>query len=241
MKAKINFLLILSVLLTFATCKDEEDDKQALTTNEAAEVVAVSMQGMNNYGIAGSAMLDASPDTRQKSTLDLCTFSNSYSTSFQMTGAQRSYNYNFNCTYGFHCNGTLIPNEFYLDFTSTGTYDGPFYSATGTTSGDWILTDFLQTTLTMNGTTTYNGTQTHKQTSRTIVANVQITYTNVGITPVSGQYVSGTATIRIYGTLGTGGTFDYSGSLEFNTSNDVKLTISNSVYTLDIETGQVSS
>jgi hypothetical protein len=154
-------------------------------------------------------------------------------------GSSISYQYTSIYTFTLHCAASL-PDSLTGSSTFTGTYSGPFISSvyTGTTTSS--VTGILPTagSYTFNGTYSRNGNfQSKKDTSNHGSHTVNITVSNLTLSKSTRTITGGTATFSVTGNVPKKGDWSYSGTLVYNGDGTANLTVSGTVYIINLGTG----
>lgn len=155
------------------------------------------------------------------------------------SGAAIGYTYTSIYSFTLHCNGNA-PDSLTSSSAFSGTYTGPFISSTYTGNTTLTVLGLLPSagSYTLNGTYTRNGNfQSNKNTSTKGTHTVNITITNVTISKTTHTITGGTATFSVSGNVPGKGNWSYSGTLVYNGDGTANLSLSGTVYIVNLGTG----
>lgn len=237
------FMALLGALL-LQGCKKDDEKKQAISNDEAAELVGLALSsetgGSSGQFTDAIAFLATAPavDTK-KGMEDFCDWSVDTSNTFSLNGVGRTLEVNYHYTFGFDDCTFGIPQKFEFDANNSIIYNGTYYASTATAKSNWDITDFLATELTLNGSYSYEGSQTYKLSQRTITSKVNISFTDVKINKMNFTPQSGTAQVDISGTTTNMGAFTFSGTLTYKNDGTATLKINGETYTVNLTNGTV--
>jgi len=156
-----------------------------------------------------------------------------------VSGAAIGYNYTSMYTFTLNCVNE-IPDNLAGSSTFSGTYSGPFISSTYTGNTTFTVTGLAPSveSYTLNGTYVRNGDfQSKKNTSNQGTHTVNITVTNVTVSKSTKTITGGTATFSVSGNVPAKGSWSYSGTLTYNGDGTANLTLSGTVYIINLGTG----
>lgn len=217
---KLSYPFLALSMTAFLACSKENNNENAITEEEAAEVV-VQAVAPESGGIAAQ-MESAAKVSNNVSYLSYCGLQkDSTIAGASVSGAAVSWAYNFNWNWLLSCNEGSA-DKFELTFTGTSSYDGPRMSATHNSNAAITVTGlgYSSTAYTINETLVRLGTHTSKiRRQITFTSEATFNAVNVKVDKLTRKIVSGTASLTIEGTTSAGRTFSYEGTLTFNGNN----------------------
>ncbi|MBN1462675.1 MAG: hypothetical protein JXQ69_06240 [Paludibacteraceae bacterium] len=253
---RISYLLLAVLLFLAYSCKDEEEDTNAISTSEAAELTAAAIAS-NSGGASGfvqasatASATDTDNDLRSASYQKILadsTFSDSGTISSTSSGVIGTWNYWWKYKHELFVVGDVLLSTIKSDFEYNGAVDLPKYSSSHNGVGHFEYTDLLTGSLvldtiwTLNGTFTRNGEHTFKTTAKKINSTTDIKFQDCEVsTDGSRNIVSGQAFVTIKGTTSDNRAFEYNGTVTFLGDSNATINIDGDVYTVDITTGLVN-
>jgi hypothetical protein len=259
----IRLSIIAILLLGAASCKKSNSGVSSnVSSTEALDIVSSSLS-LNSNGVgtvasdaatvAGtqSVTLSGSSSAEQVGIarslqravsakgLECGDTKNDTVTRASVSGAAIGYSYTSMYSFTLHCNG-IAPDSLTGSSAFSGTYSGPFISSTYTGNTTFTVLGILPSagSYTLNGTYTRNGNfQSIKNTSNKGTHTVNVTVTNVAISKTTGTITGGTATFSVSGNVPSKGNWSYSGTLVYNGDGTANLTLSGTVYIINLGTG----
>jgi hypothetical protein len=156
-----------------------------------------------------------------------------------VSGAAIGYAYTSLYTFTLNC-VSEVPDNLAGSSTFSGTYSGPFISSIYTGTTTFTVTGIAPSVgnYTLNGTYVRNGDfQSKKNTSNQGTHTVNITVTNVTVSKTTGTVTGGSATFSVTGNVPAKGNWSYSGTLTYNGDGTANLTLSGTVYIINLGTG----
>lgn len=248
MKTTRNFVLSVVLFLTVAACDEEGTTSSSLiSTEEAADMVATTLAESSSgltvsvteaTATAASAELEPSSGGRKNS----CGYSESKSFStVNRNGSVITFSYDFSYDYLVSCNDDnqpiLLASEVYFD----GSFDAPRLSSTHTGTGDLNVSalDETATTYRVNGSYSRSGSFESKIRNKNTSNSTVLVSIEEIIVDGDNTITEGTATVNINGEVPGKGEFTYSASIEFEGGNEAKLTIDGTIYTINLESGEI--
>ncbi|MDH5608763.1 MAG: hypothetical protein OEY56_04735 [Cyclobacteriaceae bacterium] len=158
-------------------------------------------------------------------------------------GALYSYQYQMTYTLGIACNSLNIPTALTVTLASTGNFSGQRWSSENSGSANLEYTGLLptQAVYVLNGEYERHGTfMSHVGAMDTLQSSITVTLTNVEIDKATQMISSGTGTVTVEGTTGLGEAFSRQAAITFEGNGMATLTIATSVYSLNLQTGDVT-
>ncbi|MXN93264.1 hypothetical protein GR160_18710 [Flavobacterium sp. Sd200] len=238
-KTALPFCGIMLLALTVACNNDDASSLSAITQEDAAEAISASVTSQTN-GLA-KTMTDASALAATEAVyttnanLDC---NRQYTGSYNAAASQSVYTYNYSGSrnYTLHCLDNE-PSEFQYNTALQGTYDTPRMYSNDSSESALTISGLspTQTLAVFNGSYVRNGYQESKIRQRRNFNSV-LTYTVNAITvnKSTRQIQSGTASVTFAGTGSGGNSYNYSGSITFNTNNTATLTLNGTIYTINL-------
>jgi hypothetical protein len=246
--------LITLLLLGAVSCSKNESGSPtgAITTDQAADM-ATGALSVNSFGFAattdavtlnaqtvvnstGSQSVNSVGTTSVHQTCGT-TLTDSISNSGSSSSVTFSYFFKFSHT--LNCNTSSQPDNIANSLIYHGNYDGPRLTSADAGT-ETITVGGLTTTATdflINGEYKRTGSFISKVGNKASGnSNVDIVVTNLTLTKPARKIASGSATIAISGTSAKG-SFSFNGTLVFNGDNTATLTVSGSVYIINLLTG----
>ncbi len=235
--------LVLIMLLALGACKKNDSVSVNITTDEAASLMASSLSTNTNGFITASA--DIMVNSQSVYDLNIaCGSSKTYTATHQSTaGATPAYNNTFAYTYTLNCNTNNLPDNVTGTAADNGSFDGPNLSSTNAGTATFRVAGLVPTSAAyvVNGEYKRTGTFALKVGSKsTGTTTVDIVISNLVINKTSKVVLSGTATFTVTGSTTNRSNFNYSGNITFTGNGTAAVTISGSVYVIDLITGTVT-
>lgn len=237
-KSKWILGLFLAGSLALASCKDNEDTTDAVTTDDAAEIVTGTVSS-DSYGLV-STIDDASTTAESKGVYTetptiSCgqTYENNFSQA-QVTNYY-SYNYNINDSYLLQCSTLGIPQTFTYTHNMTGTYSTARLGSNDSANSNLVISGISPQSqnITVNGSYDRNGTQTFKTHSKNMESTVNMTLANLSVNKSTQTIISGTGTVSIEA-KSDNKKYTFTGSITFNGNETATLIINGISYTINL-------
>lgn len=216
-------------------CNKEKDDLAGYE-DEAADVVAGSLAGeKSTQGVAGQAE-DVVEMTREAQSAfgKFADFDTTVYRKGSLTGGYIwDYTFHFSWAYG-------SVNSVIFTYDMKGSYDTPRLGSSDSSDASWTVTGLLprDSSLVINGTYERKGSQVSKvRNKRSLTTNTVISLKDMTIGKVSKRITGGTADCSISGSVSDGKTFSFTGKVVFHGNQTATLTINDSVYELNLITG----
>lgn len=242
---KATFLACL--VLAAGACKDE-DDKEAVSNDEAAEMIASSLaessSGFAAVADESATVTDGVMDVYNGGRTASCGFETEQS--FRRTNpSNTSVTYEFLYTYHYElrCENDA-PKTMNVNVTYDGNFDGPRISAEHEGTADVTITKLENTSATYSIDAAYqwHGTSQSKIRNRNATSgSVDITLDDVVVDKESHEILSGSASATITGTVAGKGSVTYTGTIVFNGNHMAELTIKETKYVVNLATGTVTA
>ncbi|MCD9017209.1 hypothetical protein [Parachryseolinea silvisoli] len=242
---KATFLACL--VLAAGACKDD-DEKEAVSNDEAAEMIASSLaessSGFAAVADESATVTDGVMDVYNGGRTTSCGYE--YEQTFTRTNpSNASVTYEFVYTYHYllSCENDA-PKSMEVNVTYNGEFDGPRISSAHEGSADITITKLENTSATYSIDADYqwNGSSQSKIRNRnTTSSSVEITLDDVVVDKEAHEILSGSASATITGTVTGKGSFTYTGTIVFNGNHMAELTVKGIKYLVNLATGSVTA
>jgi hypothetical protein len=239
MKRKSAWLFI-AVMGLAAACNDDEQ-KNSITSDEAASIVAVSLasNGVNSISSTSAEYTSDASDGNIGGRVATCGLTDALNFSIASDeGVTPSYSFDYKYAFELKCEGDL-PSSLTVGLN----YSGDFYSTAHSISCTGLANlqlDGLHSdapTFGMNGEYKYNGTFVDKQKNQSVSSNIEMTLADISINKTSNQITTGKGTYSISGSVPSKGSFKYSGEITFLGAGQAEVSVNGVVYVTDINVG----
>ncbi|MBT1688173.1 hypothetical protein [Dawidia soli] len=241
---KATFLTCL--VLAAGACKDD-DEKEAVSNDEAAEMIASSL-AESSSGFA--AVVDQSAtvtgsvvDAYDGGRTATCGFESDLTLNVtNPSGSSVTYSFAYTYHYELICENDA-PKTMEVDVTYDGEFDGPRISSAHEGTADVTITKLENTVVTYSIDAHYQSAGTFQSKIRnrnSTSSSVDITLDDVVVDKASHQILSGTASATITGTVTGKGSFTYTGTIVFNGNHTAELTVKGIKYILNLTTGSIT-
>jgi hypothetical protein len=220
--------LLLALLTTFSfftsACKKDNTVSDAMTEEEAAEVITMAVSGSANGLTTQTEEIALSANTYSS----ICSYSKDSTITKVNTAGAYTWNYVFKWQWAVICSNG-IPNTMNANYTMKGIYDAPKMSSNDSAVANLVITNLVTGgQYTLNGAYNREGSQLSKiRNKNSVKTKVILTLANLKVSKTSGQIDSGSATASINGTTTTGKSFSYGGTITFNANRTATLTLNN--------------
>ncbi|MCB9230112.1 MAG: hypothetical protein H6581_00495 [Bacteroidia bacterium] len=204
------YLIAMLAGFFFTSCNR---DGEVISEDEAADVIEYALSA----DAAGfSSQAEESAKMAETYLADCGLTGDSTLTFSSNTGALIDYDYSFTWNWELHCNG-LVPNQFDLDYTSTGTYNAARMSSDDQGTASFVLSNLTgQGDYTLNGNFERTGSQESKvRNKNSFTSDLTVTLTNVTVSKSTYEITGGTGTLTITGSSSDGTAFSFTGSVTF--------------------------
>ena len=238
MNLKIIGIFMLAISMFVVSCKkDDEDIAQAVSEEEAVEVVENSLKS----GSAGMVeQLNESVIIIESLNLknDYCGMS--FDTTITITnpsGTLITFEYTFSWNWLINCNINNIPETFDFSYNMNGYYDAPRMSSEDTATHIYQISDLDPDSVYFEYNGNYQRHGTHQSKigmQHSFTSDLTIETSEILIDKVTRKIVSGTAHIYFIATTSWGKTFIYEGTIIFNGNDIATLTIGDNEYSFDL-------
>lgn len=247
MKTTKLFLLAILVCLAGACNDDDDTDSSvAMSSEEAADVVATSLAS-NSSGL--TAAVDVSADAADAAVAAssggrtaACGYTDQQSiTATSATGAVITYSYDYEYSYILTCGGET-PQSLSVTATYDGEFDAPRIASQHSGTVDLFVTalDESETTYMINGDYSRAGAfQSKIRNKNSSTTTVDFTIDDLEVDKTTQKILSGTASVTITGSVTGKGSFTYTASVVFEGDGSATVTINGSIYAVDLITGTV--
>lgn len=228
-------------------CDDDSEEPQAITTEEAAEIMATSVAS-NSSGVA--SVFDQSAEVTSDAVgsssggrIQECGFSQNLSLSgASPIGSAIQFSYDFSYKFLLACNGDDVPTSMKVNLSYSGTFDGPQLTTehTGTSELTVEGLEAEMNNFTMNGYYKRSGSFEWKGDElKAGSGTVDIAVDGVEVVKETHKAASGTVTVDIEGTIAGKGTYSYKGTVTFDGSTTATLNVKGTKFAVNLTTGVV--
>ena len=223
-----------------AACSDDEQ-KNSISSDEAASIVAVSLasNGVNSISSQSAQYAADASDGTVGGRVATCGFKDALDfSSASDAGAINTYSFDFKYNFEVTCAADQ-PAALAVSLN----YNGDFTSTNHAFDCDGLATLSLEglqadaSAFKMNGEYKYNGTFVDKDKNQTVSSNVTMKLTDISISKSLYQITSGTGSYSISGSVPSKGSFKYNGEIKFLGSGQAEVSVNGVVYVADMNIG----
>ncbi|MCA6075278.1 hypothetical protein [Fulvivirga sedimenti] len=239
-------ILFLSALITvgFLTACNDEGEKISPEASEEVSLLVAASVASNTYGV--NALLQESValyQTAQGSANGrsaVCDYTDSGSEQISSTdGSMVTYNYSYSYDVSVNCSSIQVPVSLSVDFTYSGSFDGPKLTWSHDGNGDFEISLDANQNLVYNGTYDRSGEYNVKERENINgSSNVDITLTSLTIDPETQTIISGSGLYEIQVTR-SDRSYTLKGSITFNGDGTASLIINGSTVTFNLISGNL--
>lgn len=230
-------LAAIIISLSIVSCSDDDETiTQAITEEEAVEIIEASL-AKESAGLEASTYEYAKTFEEETSQNVQCNeqVTDSYNFSHNGSVVQASYNYSWN--YTITCNGLNVPQSATFNATGSGTYTTSRLASNDSSTFTASVTGLQPTSsaIIFNATYQREGTQqlTTNQATRSVNTDFNATVVDLTVGKADYQVDSGTGSFTLSGSTNQGN-FIYTGNIVFNGNNTATVTINGSQFTIDL-------
>lgn len=239
MKRKSAWLFI--AVMGFAAACNEDEEKNSITSDEAASMVAVSLasNGVNSIAQTTAEYAAGAADGDVGGRVATCGFTDALKfSSSSDVGSSPSYSIDFNYAFELKCVGEeLATLTVDLDYTGDLITTNHSIDYTGLANLELKGLNSDAAAFTMNGEYKYNGSFVDKQKNQSVNSNVAMKLTDLSISKSIHQITAGKGTYSISGTVPSKGSFKYSGEITFLGAGKAEVSVNGVVYVTDMNVG----
>jgi hypothetical protein len=242
---KATFLACL--VLAAGACKDD-DEKEAVSNDEAAEMIASSLaessSGFASVADESATVTDGVMEAYSTGRTASCGYE--YEQTFTRTNpSNASVTYEFVYTYHYEltCENDA-PKTMEVNVTYDGEFDGPRISSAHDGSADVTITKLENTSATYSIHADYQwqgSSQSKIRNRNSFSSAVDITLDNVVVDKESHEILGGTASATITGTVTGKGSFTYTATITFTGNHTAELTVKGIKYIVNLTTGTLTA
>lgn len=233
---------MIGIAIIFSVGSCSEDDNNAISGEEAAEIVAMTISE-DAFGATGIiyATVEAADDTDNSGMQKV--------QNTEVISKDTTINYSSNpnalvtceLSAGFSYEVSLdelgVPVSAVAGYTYEGNFDAPRLSSEHTGSGSLTLTGLENDECMVNGTySRTSGIEKKGLNARSLDAETRLTFNDVKVNKANRKIKEGTASLSIEGTSNKG-SFKYTGTITFNSNDEAILIIQNRSYAINTATG----
>ncbi|MHB9141625.1 MAG: hypothetical protein ACYC25_07115 [Paludibacter sp.] len=251
MKKTAYILMIGTVAMILSSCKTDEAATSAVTNDEAAEMVSMSLSENSmgataiietSVGTAGSTTASNVPQKVKSESTDYIFSNDTTYTASSKPGAIITYSLTATYGYQFTVNLKGQITSASENYTYSGSYDAPRLASTHNGSGTLALTNMNTSICTVNGTfIRIASTETKGASPKSSNSETHLNLTDIMVNKSTATIQSGSATLTITGSVPNKGDFSYTGSITFNGDNMATLVIKDTTYTVNLKTGDYTA
>lgn len=237
MRNKTTFMsAVMMIMLTISSCKkDEQENEEAVSEQESAEVISKSMDSDN------SGLVEQIEESVEMANLILqnpvCALQYDSTIVKSYSSAKRSLSYTFNWGYQVNCTNN-IPSNVTLNYASDGSYTSIRMDGNDEATGAIVLTQLLSSQSSYMADIDYEriGNQTSKiGNESSFSSTLTITGSGIEVDKTSYEVLGGSASFAISGSSDNGNVYSFSGSISFLGNGQATVSFSNgSQYTISI-------
>lgn len=228
---KLNLLTVMAVLFvfTFTSCKKEEE---AISNEEAADLISYAVLPESG-GMVEQVEIVL---TYASGTTDTCsTQYNATYTGANVPGAVIEYSYSLVYQGELLCNGSSEPESYSFAVAGANEYDAPRMASDDSFEASYSVTGLSSSSneYTFNYSFDRVGSQTSRIRNRNSFAStIQLQTTDLKVSKTTGLITSGTATVVATGSVSSGGSFNYNGTITFLGNQTATLVVDGVSYSL---------
>lgn len=239
MKRRSSWLFI--AVIGFAVACNEDEEKNSITSDEAASMVAVSLasNGVNSISQTTAQYAAGAADGDVGGRVATCGFTDAMQFSSESAaGSSPSYSFDFNYAFELTCEGEeLATLAVDLDYTGDLITTNHSIDYTGLANLELKGLNSAASVFIMNGEYKYNGSFVDKQKNQSVVSNVAMELTDLSISKTLYQITTGKGTYSISGSVPSKGSFKYSGEITFLGAGKAEVSVNGVVYVTDLNVG----
>lgn len=235
--------LALMLMTAFACSDDDGQTQAALTSDEAADMVATSISlsagGMTTMLEEVSVTTSANAGGR----VSECGYSEQMDISKSSPeGASVSYDYTYHYDFAIVC-AQAIPSSMIVNVDYEGWLNGPRLSTENDGSANLSVEalDASYSSFAVNGSYSRSGSFVSKvQNQNSSTSTITLMLDDIGIEKEGSHISGGSASVTINGTVSGKGEFSFVGSIVFNGNGLAEFDIDGTKYSIDVAAGTVT-
>jgi len=257
MKTTFKLSLVVLLMLGAFSCKKDgnSSSNSSVTTDQVADIAAGSLAAnsegfasvtddiaVNAQGISSTSKvnINSTGGLTTSSVHQECGTTRTDSVTRSLTIDSVTLNYFFKYSHTLNCNTSNQPDNVANALTFHGSFDGPRLSSNDSGSATFTIAGLTEnaTNFVVNGEYKRDGSFQSKVGDKASGnSHVDLTVVNVKLSKPGRKIVSGTGTLSVTGTGPKGANFSYTGTIVFNGDGTATLTISGTVYTVNLASG----
>lgn len=225
--------------------EEREDNIGGISSEEAAELVAEALSAdtggiknvLDELAEIGLTEAPAAKSEAFGSAAD-CGVQSSSSDAIDIVNGDRAITGSYIYQYTFSCDG-LVPTSLEGSATATLNYTGPNFNSSATYTAGAVLTNLSGSEpFGLTGEVNYSSTQELNDENRTFL--LEWVLTSAQIEKINYDLIGGSGTIDVSGT-GPNGAYEFSTTYTISGENEIVLTIGSTEFTIDLNSGIVTS
>jgi hypothetical protein len=239
----LKVIMLLSIGLAVASCSDDENTTNKLSSEEQAAMVAASV-GKSGFAGAGQQSAEYADESTGSGKIAECGFMSEYSGTFSGTLGSITLSYEYLYEVSLDCDSNEEPETFTSEFTYEGSFDGPRFTSEHAGSGLLMVTSLQESSETyeINGSYDRSGSfETKVNTQASGSSEVDLDINSVKIDKSTKQVIDGSIDAQIRGQISGKGSYSFDAHIEFKNDGTANIMVDNDVYVLNIATGEVTA
>ncbi len=252
------WLLAMSFFIMLISCSDDSDtvtEVESVATEDMADILSGALS-KDSQGLV--AQMEASTENAQEQdfsqqvpnagarTEKVAVCGEEIAEAFNRKNAENQvieFNYEFEYFYAFSCNQIMIPTDVNFTMTQSGDVDAPRFSSSNSSEGGWSISglEIASNEYNLGGSYERAGLHTSKiRDQNSFDFDMSILFTDVIMNKGTYAISSGTGTFSIAGTDINDTSYSFDGSIEFLGNQELRVTINEDSYIINVRTGDVS-
>ncbi|RMG79908.1 MAG: hypothetical protein D6714_15580 [Bacteroidetes bacterium] len=239
MKTNVSFIFLFTMIVA-AACQKPSGDllKQLLTHEEAAQTVE-SLLSSANCGVMSQIENLAQTASQDYSVYkEDCSYDNDTSFSCSNDAGLRDWDYTVNYAWKVTCNDLQIPETLDFTATSSGAFNGPRLTQSGSGQSALQLGNLSPIpptdNYTLNGTSDYSGTQKVVPRDQSMTLTAHINLTDLAVSKTTYKVESGNGDFLLTAQSTTGFSETIEGTIVFLGNGQAEVTINGETFTISI-------
>lgn len=243
---KRNAWLFAGIMVAAVACKDDEDVPQAITSEEAAVMIASSFSsnssGFNSVSKEASKKSGEIIEDNSSGRVKTCGVSQNVDLSGSSPGGSLiSWSYDFSYKFKLNCNDDDQAANIAVLLSYSGDYADANIALEHSGLSELGVTGLAgsDANFTMNGTYKRNASfEIKKGDKKSGSSNVEITVPQIHVDKQTHKIIDGTATFLLEGNASGKGSFKYEGKVEFKGNDSAEVTIKGDVFVMNLINGE---
>ena len=233
-------LLMLSIAISVASCTNDEDSNKdvAITDEEAAELIAGSVQ-TSTAGLTLTVNTFSRALATEITPMEFCGTVYEKTIPYSTNGNLVEADYTLGWSYQLSCNSLNIPQTVLLSGTTTGTYSTQRVESNGNSQSSFNISGLQPSasSYVFIGDLNQKATQqvTVNQNTKTISSTVSLELTNLVVDKESYEISSGTGVVTLSGTTDQGNSFLFEGTITFSGDGTATVTLNGIAFEITLD------